>query len=217
MIRTPFWKSTALALLVLAWTVVPAAAQEVEGTAKDARFASPDLPTPNVYRTGAGRPGPEYWQQRVDYDIRATLDPATATVSGSETITYHNHSPDTLRFLWLQLDQNLFAPGSQGAQTFPQEGRFGGAEAGGGYSISRVEGAGQALETRIDGTLMRVDLAQPLAPHDTTTFSIDWSFVVPETGADRMGHDGDHYLLAQWNPRLAVYDDVHGWNTMPYL
>ncbi len=217
MIRTSLWKGTAIALSVLAWTVAPAVSQDVEGTAVDPRFALSDLPTPNVYRTGAGHPGPQYWQQRVDYDIRATLDPATASVSGSETINYTNRSPDTLRFLWVQLDQNLFAPGSQGAQTFPQEGRFGGSEAGGGYTISRVEAAGRALETRINGTLMRVDLAEPLPPGGTSTFAIDWSFVVPETGADRMGHDGDHYLLAQWYPRLAVYDDVHGWNTMPYL
>ncbi|MGH7563956.1 MAG: M1 family metallopeptidase, partial [Gemmatimonadota bacterium] len=215
--HTSLWKGTAIALSVLAWAVAPAVAQEVEGTAIDPRFGLPDLPTPNVYRTGAGHPGPQYWQQRVDYDIRATLDPAAASVTGSETITYSNRSPDTLRFLWLQLDQNLFAPGSQGAQTFPQEGRFGGSEAGGGYTITRVEAAGRSLETRINGTLMRVDLAEPLPPEGTMTFAIDWSFVVPETGADRMGHDGDHYLLAQWYPRLAVYDDVHGWNTMPYL
>ncbi len=216
MIRTTNWRRAAALALVIG-TAIPVVAQEPAETAVDRRFESPDLPTPNVYRTGGGRPGPQYWQQRVDYDIDATLDPATASVTGSETITYANRSPDTLRFLWLQLDQNLFAPGSQGAQTFPQEGRFGGAEAEGGYSIARVAADGRPLETRINETLMRVDLAEPLPPGGTTTLAIDWSFVVPETGADRMGHDGDHYLLAQWYPRLAVYDDVHGWNTMPYL
>ena len=146
MIRTSLWKGTAIALALLVRALAPAVAQEAAGTAVDPRFASPDLPTPNVYRTGAGHPGPQYWQQRADYDIRVALDPATHLVTGSETITYANRSPDTLRFLWMQLDQNLFAPGSEGAQTFPQEGRFGGSEAGGGFDISRVESAGRGLE-----------------------------------------------------------------------
>lgn len=216
MIRTSL-RSAAATFVLLAAAAVPARAQETEPSGVDPRFAAPELPTPNAYRTGAGHPGPQYWQQRVDYEIRATLDPAISTLTGSETITYANRSPDTLRFLWVQLDQNLFAPGSQGAQTFPQEGRFGGAEPGGGYDITRVESGGRPLETRINGTLMRVDLDEPLPPGGSVAFDIDWSFVVPETGADRMGHDRDHYLLAQWYPRLAVYDDVHGWNTMPYL
>lgn len=207
----------ALAAAGLVSLVGPAHAQ-TGGDAVDPRFATPDLPAPNVWRGGSGRPGPSYWQQRVDYDIRATLDPATHTIAGSETITYANHSPDTLGYLWLQLDQNLFAPGSQGAQTFPQEGRFGGSGGDGGYTIERVAGAdGESLEHRVDDTRMRVELNEPVAPGSTTSLSIDWSFVVPVTGADRMGRDGDHYVIAQWYPRLAVYDDVDGWNTMPYL
>lgn len=195
-----------------------AAAQEDSGpTGIDVRFRKLDLPAPNVYRTGAGEPGPEYWQQRVDYEIRATLDPASQTITASETITYANHAPDTLRFVWLQLDQNLFAPGSRGGQAFPQEARFGGGGFVGGYSIARVAAGGRELETRIEDTLMRVDLAEPLPPGGTASFSIDWSFRIPEHGADRMGRDGDLYLIAQWYPRLAVYDDVDGWNTMPYL
>jgi hypothetical protein len=183
----------------------------------DQRFQAPPLPTPNSYRTGAGVPGADYWQQRVDYQIRATLDPAASRVSGSETITYTNNSPDSLGYLWVQLDQNLFALGSRGAQAFPQEGRFGGGGPGGGYTITTVTAEGGALDHRIDDTLMRVDLASPVPPGGTTTLSIDWSFRVPASGADRMGRDGNLYLLAQWYPRLAVYDDVNGWNTMPYL
>ncbi|MBW3660673.1 MAG: M1 family metallopeptidase [Gemmatimonadetes bacterium] len=214
---TPFRKlatATAAALALAA----PAPAQTPADEAVDARFQTPDLPAPNAYRAATGRPGPGYWQQRVDYDIRATLDPTTHTITGSETITYANRSPDTLAYLWLQLDQNLFAAGSQGAQTFPQEGRFGGSGVGGGYTISRVAGPdGAGLEHRIVDTQMRVDLARPLPPGEATTLSIDWSFRVPETGADRMGREGDHYVIAQWYPRLAVYDDVDGWNTLPYL
>jgi hypothetical protein len=183
----------------------------------DQRFQTPPLPTPNSYRTGAGVPGVDYWQQRVDYQIQATLDPAATRVSGSETITYTNNSPDSLSYLWVQLDQNLFALGSRGAQAFPEEGRFGGAGPGGGYEISAVTSGADALDHRIDDTLMRVDLASPVPPGGATTLSIDWSFQVPESGADRMGRDGNLYLLAQWYPRLAVYDDVNGWNTMPYL
>ncbi|HWC06764.1 MAG TPA: M1 family metallopeptidase [Gemmatimonadota bacterium] len=217
MIHASLRKAAALALSMLAWTGASAGAQETGGTGVDPRFGSPDLPAPNVFRSASGRPGPQYWQQRVDYEIQATLDPGTGTVTGSETITYANRSPDTLAYLWVQLDQNLFATGSQGAQTFPQEGRFGGSEAGGGYTITRVASAGQDLDRRIDGTLMRVDLSAPIPPGGSTSLDIGWSFAVPETGADRMGHDGDHWLLAQWYPRLAVYDDVEGWNTMPYL
>ncbi|HUP18451.1 MAG TPA: M1 family metallopeptidase [Gemmatimonadota bacterium] len=183
----------------------------------DARFGEPDLPDANPYRTGAGAPGPAYWQQRADYAIQASLDPATHTLRGSETITYTNGSPDTLTFVWVQLDQNLFAPGSHGAQTFPTESRFGGGGFVGGTTVQRVAGPAGELVHRIHDTHMRVELASPLAPGATTTIEIDWSFVVPENGADRMGRDGDHYVIAQWYPRMAVYDDLEGWNLLPYL
>ena len=204
----------ALTGLTALLALVPAARAQ---DAIDARFTEPDLPTPNAYRVASGRPGPAYWQQRVDYSIRATLDPAAHTITGSETITYTNRSPDTLAYVWLQLDQNLFAPGSEGAQTFPQEGRFGGGGFRGGFDIRRVASGDRELEPRIRDTQMRIDLPQPLAPGGSVALEIDWTFTVPENGADRMGREGDLYLLAQWYPRTAVYDDVHGWNTMPYL
>ncbi len=193
------------------------AAHAQERDTVDPRFQAPELPAPNAYRTAAGEPGPAYWQQRADYDIEVALDPATHVITGSETITYANHSPDTLRFVWVQLDQNLFAPGSRGAQVFPQEGRFGGGGFVGGYTLDRVASGATALEHRVKDTMMRVDLARPLPPGGTTAISIDWHFTVPVTGADRMGRDGDLHLLAQWYPRMAVYDDVNGWNTLPYL
>ncbi len=205
---------TTLGVLVLTITLT---SQGLAQNGDDQRFRTPALPTPNSYRTAAGLPGVEYWQQRVDYQIWATLDPAANQVSGSETITYTNNSPDSLAYLWVQLDQNLFAPGSRGAQAFPQEGRFGGGGFGGGYTISAVTSGGDALDHRINDTLMRVDLASPVPSGGMTTLSIDWTFRVPASGADRMGRDGNLYLLAQWYPRLAVYDDVNGWNTLPYL
>jgi hypothetical protein len=200
-------------LLALMTAASPTWAQEEV----DQRFTEPDLPAADQYRVASGRPGPAYWQQRADYAIRATLDPATGTITGSETITYVNNSPDTLAFVWLQLDQNLFAPGSEGAQVFPTEGRFGGGGFEGGYDIRRVASGGRELRHRIRDTLMRVELPAPLAPGNTVALEVDWSFAVPENGADRMGRDGDLYLIAQWYPRMAVYDDVSGWNTMPYL
>ena len=124
----------------------------------DERFAEPDLPTPDLARLANGQPGPAYWQQRADYSIRVTLDPATHAITGSETITYANNSPDTLAYVWLQLDQNLFAPGSGGAQVFPPEGRFGGGGFEGGYAIRRVASVGSALDHTIRDTEMRVEV-----------------------------------------------------------
>ena len=219
MIRSRIPSLVALVALLAAPAAAPAQQQgEAAEAGIDARFQTPDLPDPNRYRSASGRPGPAYWQQRVDYRIEATLDPDAQTISGSETITYENRSPQALPYLWVHLDQNLFAPGSQGAQTFEQEGRFGGGGFEGGVTVERVAAAdGTDLERRIEDTLMRVELPEPLAPGDTTEIEIDWSFRVPENGADRMGRDGDHYVIAQWYPRLAVFDDVDGWNTMPYL
>ncbi|HYO47410.1 MAG TPA: M1 family metallopeptidase [Gemmatimonadota bacterium] len=202
-----------LAGLVSLAAALPAFAQD----AVDARFAEPDLPAPNLYRVASGRPGPAYWQQRADYSIRATLDPAAGTLTGAQTITYANHSPDTLAFVWIQLDQNLFAPGSEGAQTFPTESRVGGGGFEGGFEIRRVASGGRELRHVIRDTQMRVDLGEPIAPGGSVAIDIDWSFAVPENGSDRMGRDGDLFLLAQWYPRMAVYDDLDGWNTMPYL
>lgn len=183
----------------------------------DPRFESPDLPEPNEYRTADGRPGPEYWQQRADYRIEATLDPAANRVGGTVTITYGNNSPHPLPYLWVHLEQNLFADGSRGAQAFPAEGRFGGGGFAGGCEITRVEGPTGPLTYRIDDARMRIELDEALASGASTEITIDWAFHVPETGADRMGHDGDLYLLAQWYPRVAVYDDIRGWNAQPYL
>ncbi len=204
------------ALLALA-AVLSAGSPALAQRPTDERFAVPDLPTPTLARLANGQPGPAYWQQRADYSIRVTLDPPIGTITGSETITYANNSPDTLAFVWIQLDQNLFAPGSGGAQVFPPEGRFGGGGFVGGYDIRSVISGGGTLDHTIRDTQMRVVLPAPLAPGSSVAIEIDWSFAVPENGADRMGRDEDLYLLAQWYPRMAVYDDVHGWNTDKYL
>ncbi len=193
-------------------------------------FRALDLPTPTLLRTGAGTPGPAYWQQRADYDLDASLDTASQTVTGRETIRYTNHSPDTLRYVWLQVDQNLYRADSRGAAITPPDARFGGDGFQGGYTIDALEaartGPGQEprtvpLASTLNGTMLRVDLDEPLAPGGTATIHVAYRFMVPEHGSDRMGRErlraGWLYENAQWYPRLAVYDDVRGWNTDQYL
>ena len=210
-------------------------------------FSPLRLPPGNEIRRPNGSPGPKYWQQRVDYQIRATLDTSAKRLIGSEIIQYSNNSPDTLGFLWLQLDQNLFRTGSTGSLLFASESRFGGAGFSGGFEIDSILQCGtpqepaagaqpprrkrrakapakvqprcgsSPLKTRVDDTMMYLELASPLPPGGKTILEFSYGFNIPEHGADRMGRDGSLYEIAQWYPRMAVYDDVHGWNTDQYL
>jgi hypothetical protein len=183
-----------------------------------ARLDRMDWPAPNRFRGADGRPGPDYWQQRADYQIAATLDTTSKTVRGRVSIAYTNNSPDTLRYVWLQLDQNLYRGGSAGAALFPDDTRFGDRGFEGGYRIQNLAVNGARAASRVTDTDMRVDLPQPLAPRGgKATIAMDYSFAVPEHGSDRMARDGTLYEIAQWYPRMAVYDDVRGWNADPYL
>jgi hypothetical protein len=189
------------------------------------------LPTANTIRTGSGKPGKDYWQQRADYTIRATLDTVTRSVRGEEKVVYTNNSPDTLRYVWMQADQNLFRPDSRGALVFDQSARFGTAGANGGFGFSRVgvrmlPAAGRAATTGytpvtpfVNGTMMRLDLERPLPPGRKLEIDVAWSFPFGPNG-NRMGVErvdgNDVYEVAQWYPRMAVYDDVRGWNTEQY-
>ena len=205
----------------------PASAQQADAPAHNgATFAPLDLPQPNTHRTASGEPGPDYWQQRTDYRIEATLDPATHRLSGTETITYTNNSPHALDYLWLQLDQNLFAPDSRGARLQPPDTRWTGFFDGGGFDINRVDlirgDVRMPASYLIDDTRLRIALERPMPPGGSSIrIEIDFAFTVPEYGADRMGRldvaQGTVYEFAQWYPRLFVYDDVNGWNPMPYL
>jgi hypothetical protein len=190
-------------------------------TRRDDPFATTnriDWPGPNNYRSASGKPGPDYWQQRADYTISVTLDTARTEVSGSVQIRYTNNSPDTLRFVWLQADQNLYKTGSKGSALFPADSRWGVRGFEGGYVFQDVRVNGSAVQPRINDTMMRLDLPSPLPPHGgKATIAINYSFKVPEHGSDRMGRDSALYEIAQWFPRMAVYDDVRGWNTDPYL
>ena len=177
-----------------------------------------DWPGPNQYRDASGAPGPAYWQQRADYAIAVTLDTATRTITGTVTVHYTNNSPDTLRWVWMQLDQNLFRQGSKGSAVFAADSRWGARNFAGGYTLGAITADGAAVAPKIDDTMMRLDLAQPLAPHGgKLTIVVHYAFEVPDHGADRMGRDGTLYEIAQWYPRMAVYDDVRGWNTDPYI
>lgn len=227
----------ALPLFPLLFSAAPAPAQQAAlrpPVADTGIFSPVPLPEANQLRRQDGAPGRDYWQQRADYSISATLDTATKSLQGSVTIRYGNNSPDTLRSLWLQMDQNLFRPGSTGALLNAASSRFGGAGFAGGYEIEsihqttagspraganrpRTAAAQLDVTTRVDGTMMEIDLATPLAPGQTTAIQIRYHFNIPDHGADRMGREGTLYELAQWFPRMAVYDDVEGWNTDPYL
>ncbi len=195
------------------------------------------LPTPNVYRTASGAPGHQYWQQQVDYTIDVALDDATQQIRGSERITYLNRSPDTLTFLWLQLDPNIYRPDSDASLTatapeldrvsFDQLQSWLARETfDGGMQISAVkDAAGQSLPHTVVKTMMRVDLPQPLAAGQVIVFSIDWSYRINNarllhgrTGYESFPDDQNYiYEIAQWFPRLAPYTDSNGWQHKQYL
>lgn len=199
-----------------------------------------DLPTPNVYRTASGAPGTQYWQQRADHQIRVTLNEENRSISASQTIQYTNNSPDTLRYIWIQLDQNRFAEGSIARTTATTVANENGdvltygtlaaeqrhADVAHGFSIDGVtDGRGRDLRHTIVDTMMRIDLPQPLRNGQRTTFSIDWSFNIIEEAiiGGRGGYDhfpeNDTYIyfLAQWFPKLAAYTDYGGWKHQQFL
>ena len=179
-----------------------------------------------IYRSGSGAPGPRYWQNESDYRIHVTLDPAKHTVSGTDQITYTNNSPDTLHYLWLQLDQNLYAKDSRGTITAALNNpRYITPGFSGGYTIASVEldvgGRWQKADYLITDTRMQIRLPRALVPNGSKAHvRIAYSYVVPPFRQRTGWYDtknGPIYAIAEWYPRMAVYDDVKGWNTLPYL
>ena len=197
------------------------------------------LATPNVYRNASGAPGHEYWQQKVDYDISVELHDDTQSITGSEVITYANNSPDTLKYLWLQLDTNRFHPNSAAnrhqtapsldskvtfkrldsmlkAESFP-----------GGARISEVidDATGKRLHFKIVGSNMRVDLPKPLTPENSFRFRVSWKYNINDAtilrgrgGFEHFEEDGNNiYEIAQWFPRLCAYSDSAGWQHKEFL
>ncbi len=186
-----------------------------------------------VTRSASGKPGEKYWQNSADYIIDVELDTLSDIVLGKEIIKYTNNSPDELDFLWLHMDQNLFEDDSRGNAIIPLDGSRNGSKGqslDGGFKVSAVQvisGKGrdrsiQDAEYEIYDTRMKVVLAKPLkANGGKLSLKIDFSFLSPTYGSDRMGilntPNGKVYTIAQWYPRMCVYDDLNGWNNLPYL
>ena len=176
-------------------------------------------------RSASGQPGHKYWQNSADYVLNVSLNDAKNEITGTSEITYTNNSPDQLGFLWLQLDQNLFAKDSRGNAVVPLSGSRNGAhgeELDGGYKIKSVKIDGVEVKYTISDTRMQIDLPKGLKSNGgIAKIKIEYSFTSPNYGSDRMGiqdtKNGKIYTIAQWYPRMCVYDDVLGWNTMPYL
>ncbi|MEQ8238678.1 MAG: M1 family metallopeptidase [Cyclobacteriaceae bacterium] len=196
------------------------------------------LRTPNTYRTAAGSPGKEYWQQKADYKINIVLDEENKRVTGEETITYLNNSPDPLTYLWIQLDQNIRADNSMSSSTSTKQIRnqkinikqykslVDDPEYRGGFNISWVRTQDNIpLNYVINNTMMRVDLPKTLASGETFSLKIAWSFLVNDRAIDggRSGYEyfpeDDNYLftVAQFFPRMAVYTDYDGWQNKQFL
>lgn len=181
----------------------------------------------STYRAASGKPGPEYWQNSADYSLEATLDDENDLITGRVTMTYHNNSPESLGFIWLYVEQNRFTETSRGTLTTPIMGNRYSGDTDGGFTISAVQAkVGKKGKTSdkylITDTRMQVFFDEPIpAKGGTATVSMNFSFKIPKAGMDRMGQqeteNGIIYSIAQWYPRVAVFDDVKGWNTEPYL
>lgn len=190
------------------------------------------LPTPNEYRTASGAPGPKYWQQRADYDIKCELDEAGLKLKGAETVTYYNNSPDILTYIWLQLDENEHSSinnanyqdatglGRGVLTTRTIDGLLDAKkDNGNGHIISKLtDASGKALKYTINKTIMRIDLPAPLKPGQKFVFNVDWSYKITNRMVEggRGGYetleDGNNlFTMAQWFPRLCVYSDFQGW------
>ena len=184
-------------------------------------------------RSASGQPGAKYWQNRASYSISAVLNDVTNEISGTETLTYTNNSPDKLAFLWLNVDQNLFKKDSRGNAVIPLKGSRNGAKGqdfDGGFQFKSVKIVstlnGKSVESVakyvITDTRMQIQLPQALAGNGSKIqVKFNFSFISPEYGSDRMGildtKNGKVFTVAQWYPRMCVYDDNLGWNTSPYL
>jgi hypothetical protein len=196
------------------------------------------LPTPNMYRDASGAPGPNYWQQEADYEIDIRLDDEKQRLIGSETIAYHNYSPLPLRYVWIQLDQNIFNPNSAANKTATApsigsripfdslRGLLVRDSFDGGFKISKVaDGQGNPLPHVIVDTMMRVDLAEPLAPGKSTKIAIDFSHNIVDAtlirargGYEYFEKDENYiYEIAQWFPRVVAYTDYTGWQHKQFL
>ena len=190
------------------------------------------LPTPNEYRTASGAPGPKYWQQRCDYDIKCDLDEANLKLTGSESVTYYNNSPDILTYLWLQLDENQHSnmnnanyqnsSAMQKQSTDVALDRLQGEKDDNGFGdkITKLtDVTGKSLHYTVNKTMMRIELPAPLKPGQKFVFNVDWNYKISNRmqqggrgGYEYFPEDGNYlFTMAQWYPRLCVYSDFQGW------
>ncbi|HEY0177752.1 MAG TPA: M1 family metallopeptidase, partial [Pedobacter sp.] len=184
-----------------------------------------------AYRAATGEPGPEYWQNRADYQLSARLDESNNEITGTVILTYTNNSPQKMDFVWMQLDQNLFKEDSRGSAIIPQNGSRNGGHAQtfkAGFNIRSVKIYDQKndkilsdVKFLVNDTRMQVFLPKALtAEGGKLKLKIDYSFISPDYGSDRMGilpdKNGKIFTVAQWYPRMCVFDDIQGWNTLPY-
>jgi hypothetical protein len=225
-----------LSLVIVIFTAKNSFSQEAKPYNGNTKFEQLDnlLPTPNTYRTASGAPGKDYFQNKADYDIKVELDEENKKIIGSETITYFNNSPDALPYLWLQLEQNIFAKGNATALTktggvrnisldaTPDESQLPIKED---YSmkITHVKDKmGNKLRYTINQTMMRIDLPATLLPGQSVQFSIDWNYLITDyygrSGYEFFPKDGNtNFHICHWFPRLAAYNDVNGWQNKQFL
>lgn len=231
--------STALFALVLTFAGLLSVSSQASKADFDDKFRqlSTELPTANVYRAASGAPGHKYWQQQVNYDIAIAIDDSTQRLTGEQVMSYKNNSPDSLRYLWLQLDQNRMKRDSayKMTSTAPSQDKvtFNSFRTlvkspvfDGGYEITKVTASnGKPLHYIINGTMMRIDLPKPLAPDDSVEINIDWHYQLHEQKVlgGRSGYEyftkDDNYLyeVASWFPRAAAYYDAKGWQNKQFL
>jgi len=181
----------------------------------------------SYFRAASGKPGVGYWQNAADYQLEVSLDDVNHVLSGKVTISYTNNSPESLEFVWLQLEQNRFKVDSRGTLTTPIRGNRYNGDTDGGFEVSQLAakvGPIGAISAKhlISDTRMQVWFAEPIpAKGGKATISMNFAFKVPQEGMDRMGRlkveDGWIYAFAQWYPKVAVFDDIEGWNVEPYL
>ena len=211
----------ALSIVTSTGNAAPASASAKAGAYDPAQtFAPLALPGPiNRYRSANGAPGSEYWQNEADYEIHANLDAAAKTIGASMAITYVNNSPDALDVLWLQLDQNIYRKDARAALVHG----FRGGGSTDGYVLESVEieqgGRLTVAPHLVSDTRMRVTLPTPLAHGGKLTLRIKYHYAIPGLFGGRTSwtttRNGDIFDIAQWYPRMAVYDDIRGWDTAP--
>ncbi|PQV48361.1 hypothetical protein CLV33_105217 [Jejuia pallidilutea] len=195
------------------------------------------LSPPNSYRTASGAPGKDYWQQRADYKIKATINESNNTLTGEETITYYNNSPDDLSYLWIQLEQNVNKKENEdfgsinnslknGINTRQMQFLTRAIDFPAGYSIKYIKNSkGKPIKSLVNNTMMKVLLDEPLVAGSAITFSIGWSYPITDRSMYLLSREGYEYfpeddntvyLIAHWFPRMAVYNDTEGWQNQQF-